>query len=173
MAISHADHDHPNTPAARAKCRRAMDNTHVSYVNLSAERQLAEQVGVVKPAKIVSVQPIGARRGPKGPMRGATNIKKPGTVLRTIGDLPDVPRMLAYGARLAWANDWPVRVGEPFNDNEARIVIDAPAGEIALVWRPSLPDGVWGVFFRPGYNSITNRLNSVQEAFAFGVGEEA
>jgi hypothetical protein len=131
-------------------------------------RKLAEQAGIVKPAKIVSVQPIGARRGPKGPMRGATNIKKPGTVLRTIGDLPDVPRMLAYGARLAWANDWEVKVGEPFNDNEARIVINAPAGEIALVWRPSLPDGVWGVFFRAGYNSVTTRCDSVQEAFELG-----
>jgi hypothetical protein len=36
MAISHAGHTHPSTPAARAACRRANDaggTTHLSYQN--------------------------------------------------------------------------------------------------------------------------------------------
>lgn len=164
MTISHADHDHANTPAARSACRKRMAAGQ-SPCDDSAERALA---GITKPAKIKSITPIGGKR--RGPVVAKGDNKKPGTVLRTIGDLPDVPRMLAYGARLAWANDWPVVVGHPFNDNEARLVIEAPAGEIALVWRPSLPDGVWGVFFRAGYNSVTTRHDSVQEAFELGSG---
>jgi hypothetical protein len=170
MAISHADHDHPNTPAARAKCRKAMASGGVTKP--TAERKLAEGAGLVKPARWAAVEPLGrgAKRGPRVDTR---NRKRPNTALKSTGDLADVPRMLAYGVRMAWALDYPVRVGDQFNDLESRIVIDAPAGEIALVWKPSLPDGVWGVFFRPGYKSVTNRVDSVQFAFALGAGEDA
>jgi hypothetical protein len=156
MAISHAGHDHPNTTAARTACRKAMAvQPHDASTGTTP---------VPKPAKVKSITTIGGKR--RTPVAATGNIKKPRTQLRTIGDLPDVPRMLAYGARLAWANDWPVYVGTPFNDTEARIEIHAPAGEISLVWRPSLPNGVWGVFWRPGYNSITHRVDSIQGAFA-------
>lgn len=175
MAISHKDHDHPNTPAARAVCRKAMAArpdaspavtaaVENHRANKTAERLLAEKAGIVKPMTTWA----GVKSKGTKPKAETKNTKKPGTHLRTIGDLPDVPRMLAYGARLAWANDWTVKIGEKFNDNEARIVVDAPAGEIALVWRPSVPDGVWGVFFRPKGSSVTHRKDSVQEAFELG-----
>jgi hypothetical protein len=130
---------------------------------------LPAQINVVPRAKggVIKATAAAVKKGPKGP-RGSENLKRPGTQLRTIGDLPDVPRMLVYGIKMAWSLDYPVRVGERFNDNEARIVIDAPTGEIALVWRPSLPDGVWGIFFRAGYGSVTSRVESVQEAFEMG-----
>lgn len=134
---------------------------------VTAERKLAEGAGLVKPAKI-HVVPRAKGGVVKSTAAAVKNHKKPGTQLRTIGDLPDVPRMLVYGVKMAWALDYPVRVGEKFNDNEARIVVDAPSGEIALVWRPSLPNGVWGVFYRAGYGSVTSRVESVQEAFEMG-----
>jgi hypothetical protein len=170
MAISHRDHDHPNTPAARAACRKQMANGDTPLVGnpVPAGGVAGRVSAALNPPKTVwaGVKPMGRN---KTKVKASTkNVKKPGTRLRTIGDLPDVPRMLAYGCRLAWAQDWEVKVGEQFNDLEARIVIAAPAGEIALVWKPSLPDGVWGIFFRPGYNSITNRVDSVQEAFELG-----
>jgi hypothetical protein len=131
MAISHKDHDHPNTPAARAQCRKAMAASGTP-MKKSAERELAEAAGIVKPATVwAGIKPMGRNATKAKP--STKNVKKPGTRLRTIGDLPDVPRMLAYGCRLAWAQDWEVKVGEQFNDLEARIVIAAPAGEIALV----------------------------------------
>lgn len=178
MAISHADHDHPNTPAARAKCRAAMAKDGAP-LKVSGERALAESAGLVKPTKMTVVP---RTRGDGGVVKGlkATkphaafgNVKKPGTVLRGIGDLPDVPRMLAYGARMAWGLDWEVRVGEQFNDNEARIVIKAPACEIAMVWKPSLPEGVWGIFVRNWNSSRTFRVDSVQYAFEVAATGEA
>lgn len=197
MAISHADHDHPNTPAGRAACRKANRDQVITDAvarHTTPERRLAEQAGLVKPAQMTVVP---RRRGDGGVVKGMQAVrpsttskaaadramrkaekgglaglvpttKKPNTQIKNIGDLADVPRMLAYGVRMAWAKEWSVRVGDKFNDNEARIVIDAPAGEIALVYRPSLPNGVWGVFFRAGYGSVTTRVESVQLAFELG-----
>jgi hypothetical protein len=180
MAISHADHDHPNTPAARAACRKAMADKNITAAvakHTGASMALDLRGGGIKPAKMVVVPRTkgdgGVVKGLKGttPKAAAGNLKKSGSRLRTVADLGDVPRMLAYGARLAWAADYEVIVGEKFNDAESRIVIKATAGEIAMVWRPSLPDGVWGVFFRPWDSSITTRCDSVQVAFELGSGD--
>lgn len=116
-------------------------------------------------------QPVNARNTKR--RRSTDNVKRPGTHLRTIGDLPDVPRMLAHGCRIAWDRGWNVTVGYVFNDRERRIVIAGTVAEIALVWRPTLPDGVWGVFVRHNGNSITSRVNSIQEAFDAAETEDA
>lgn len=171
MAISHADHDHANTPAARSACRKRMAAGQ-SPRDDSAERALGNIKMTGTTARKLARQAAKADMVKISPRVKSGDNKKPGTVLRTIGDLPDVPPMLAYGARLAWANDWKVTVGHPFNDSEARIVIEAPAGEIALVWKHSLPNGIWGVFFRAGYGSVTTRADSVQEAFELGTLEK-
>lgn len=172
MAINHAGHDHPATPAARAACRKRMSNGQ-SPRDESAERALA---GITTTPAQMTVVP--RTRGDGGVVRGAkrakpstVNVKRTNTQIKSIGDLADVPRMLAYGVRLAWANEWTVRVGEQFNDTERRIVIDGPVAEIALVWRPSLPDGVWGVFVRK--TSITHRVSDVQTAFAMAANADA
>lgn len=171
MAISHKDHGHPNTPAARAACRNRM-KAGQSPLDVSAERALAEAAGVVRKAAKLTVVP--RKRGDGGVVKGmqatapktaAGNLKKPGTHLRAIGDLADVPRMLAHGVRLGWAEDWDVVIGERFNDSEARIVIKGDQCDISLVWRPSLPDGVWGIFVRNWNSSVTFKVNSIQEAF--------
>lgn len=62
MAISHADHNHPNTPAARAACRKRIGNGQspldasaeraLGTVKVSAERALAESAGLVKPVRV-------------------------------------------------------------------------------------------------------------------------
>lgn len=183
MAISHADHDHPNTPAGRAACRKTAASVNAALTmgnpsnppTMTVVPRRRGDGGVVK--RMQAVRPSGTskaaadramRKAEKGGLAGLVPTKKPNTQIKNIGDLADVPRMLAYGVRMAWAKEWSVRVGDKFNDNEARIVIDAPAGEIALVYRPSLPNGVWGVFFRAGYGSVTARVGSVQLAFELG-----
>lgn len=162
MAISHADHNHPNTPAARAACRKAMAKGDMILDLATGDRKPAQMTvvprkrgdgGVVKGLQATSPKTAGG------------NLKKPGTHLRTIGDLADVPRMLAHGVRMAWAADWDVVVGQPFNDTEARITIKGDQADIALVWRPSLPEGVWGIFIRNWNSSVTFKVNSIQEAF--------
>ncbi|MET0416572.1 MAG: hypothetical protein ABW022_11195 [Actinoplanes sp.] len=168
MAISHADHDHPNTPAARAACRKAMASTGAP---VGAVRKLAEQAGIVKPAKLTVVP---RRKGDGGVVKGlkatapeAANkaLKRTNTLIKAEHDLADVPRMLAYGVRMAWALDLDVRVGDPFNDAERRIVVQADKGEIAFVWREANPDGLHKIFVRNWDSSITHEIASVQLAF--------
>lgn len=151
MAMSHANCDHPATPAGRAKCRAngGPDGT-------------VKGPQVDAPARTPATRTRGTKTAPKTSTR---NLKRPGTQLRTIGDLPDVPRMLAHGCRIAWDKGWPVTVGEQFNDTEARIVVRGDLGEIALVWKVSLPHGVWGIFFRPDGSSVTHKLTTVDQAF--------
>jgi hypothetical protein len=162
MAISHADHDHPNTPAARAKCRRELDNTHLSYEN--PMRKLAEQAGVVKPAKMTVVP---RKRGDGGVVKGmkaGRTLKRENTRIKAEGDLADMPRMLAYGVRLAWAADLDVVVGDRFNEAERRVVIKADKGEISLVWRESNPEGISKIWVRNYDSSRQFVVDGVQHA---------
>ena len=199
MAISHKDHDHPNTPAARARCRKEMsgqvDKSWAGHLG-RAERAHAEAAGLVKPRKARishkncnhaetsaanaqcrsdrefatrTVRPpevtvVPRRRGDGGVVQGLKNSKRPNTHLRADHDLADVPRMLAYGCRLAWAADLDVLVGDRFNDEEARIVIKADKGEISLVWRDKRPDGIWKIWVRNHDSSKQYPVESVQEA---------
>lgn len=163
MAISHRDHDHPNTPAARAMCRKAMAIN--SEGGLSAvQKRIVD--GAVKAAQI---HVVPRKRGDGGVVRGmvaAKPLKRAGTFLRADHDLADVPRMLAYGCRLAWAIDWDVKVGERFNENEARIEIHGDLGIVSLVWRDKRPDGIWGIWVRNHDSSKSFKVESVQEAIS-------
>jgi hypothetical protein len=171
MAISHADHDHPNTPAARAACRKRM-NAGQSPRDEATERALA---GIVKPVKMTVVP---RRRGDGGVVKGMiaakpTATKKPGTRVKNIGDLPDVPRMLAYCAKLAWAEGWEVRIGEPFNDNEAHLVITGPVAEITAIWRVNLPNGIWALHMRKLDSSKgSGKASSALEAIEMAAGRQ-
>jgi hypothetical protein len=112
-------------------------------------------------------------RTPKGSRKSTSvDLKRPGTRLRTIGDLPDVPRMLAHGCRIAWDLGWDVVVGPQFNDDEKRILTNGPVAELALVWKPSTPDGVWGVFVRKHGHPITHRVESIDHAFRLASGDD-
>jgi hypothetical protein len=159
MAMSHADHDHPNTPGARAACRRRM---------ILAGSPAEPAAGVVKPAQMTVVP---RKRGDGGVVRGlkatepqASNrrLKVSGWQLKSIGDLADVPATLAAPIREAWKRGWVVQVGDRFNEAERRIVITAPGGEVSLVWSE---DGRTGVFFRPGNSSVTSRKDGWARAF--------
>lgn len=201
MAINHIDHGHPNTPAARAKCRKDMaagvctcskgprknadreDGKILIHapgcpqkfvavaadaVEAKAERKLAVGAGVVKPAQMTVVP---RRRGDGGVIKSMKadapkTLKRPNTLLPkgVIGNLADMPKMLAYGVRLAWAADLDVRVGDRFNDEEARVVIEADRGTISLVWRDKRPDGIWAIWIKNYDNSKQWKIQSVQEA---------
>lgn len=184
MAINHANCDHPRTPAGRAACRRAggpqstpMSDRDIDEVILSPKSGRGSSVRAVDD-RGVSTPTRRSRSARTGQLRGhaegclhpdnahrkcivrANNVKRPGTHLRTIGDLPDVPRMLAHGCRIAWDRGWDVVVGHDFNDTEKRIVINGDVAEVALVWKPSLPNGVWGVFVRKHKHPITHRVEA-------------
>jgi hypothetical protein len=157
MAISHADHDHPNTPGARAKCRKAMSvQPHDASTGTTPTKKVQYDVDP-RPG----YQPNRTK-----PRAASKSVKKPGTYIRTIGDLADVPRMLAYGARLAWANEWLVRVGDPFKDDEAHIEIDGTVARVTLMWRVSNPEGVSAIRIRNYNSSVSTKVSDIQTAVA-------
>lgn len=161
MAISHADHDHPNTPAARAKCRKAM-----------------AQVGTdaVAPAKMTVVP---RRRGDGGVVKGmiaaqpvvrGTKVKAYDRPIRTAGDLPaDIPANLVRTIEAAWELGWPVVEGMKLNDVETRILIGGELAQVSLVFNAG---GDSGVFVRSLNSSITHRVDSGPMGLAIASGEE-
>jgi hypothetical protein len=158
MAISHKDHNHPNTPAARAACRKAL--------NEGNEVATTSGTFVGKPATMTVVP---RKRGDGGVVKGMKaaapkNVKRTNTHIKAEHDLADMPRILAYGVRLAWAADLDVTVGERFNEAEKRILIHADRAEIALVWRESNPNGVNAIFVRNWDSSVTFKVDSIQHA---------
>lgn len=158
MAISHKDHDHPNTPAARAKCRARL-SAGQSPLDKSAERALAEAADVVKPATW-HVKPKG-----KQPT-ALKNNKRTNSLVKNRSDLADVPHGLVHGIEEAWARDLDVRVGDRFRDDEARITIQADLAEIALVWKVTNPHGVSAIWVRNWDSSKQFKVTSIAEAFA-------
>jgi hypothetical protein len=164
MAISHAEHNHPNTPAARAACRKRMANDQ-SPLDSSAERalnpvrKLAEEAGLVKKPATWNVVPKG-----KKPV-ALKNAKRTNSLIKDRSDLADVPHALVHGIEEAWARDLDVKVGDKFRDDEARITIQAELCEIALVWKVTNPHGVHAIFVRNWDSSKTFKVNSVAEAF--------
>ena len=173
MAISHKDHDHPNTPAARAACRKRM-NAGQSPRDEATERALSFDP-FAKPAKL-SVVPRKRRDGgvvsglqATAPKAVSGNLKRAGTPLRTIADLPDVPQMLAYAARLAWAEGWDVFTGYKFNDEEATIRIVGLKAEITCIWRVTQPHGIWAMHLRrldesKGCGAASSALEAIEMA---------
>lgn len=174
MAISHADHNHPNTPSARAACRKRMANGQ-SPRDESAERALA---GITIPAAPMALNlstgEITTRNIKRTtPKTSNRNVKRTATHLRKEHDLADVPRMLAHGCRMAWDKGWDVAVGERFNETEARIEIHAPLAIISLVWKDSNPEGLTALWIRNRETSVAYRLTAIQEGIDAGDNADA
>lgn len=150
MAFSHANCDHPRTPAGRAACRKARGNAP-------------------QPAAEATERPTRTRTTPQA---SKANVKRANTRIRTIGDLAGVPQMLAHGCRIAWEKGWEVRTGHDFNDSKKVIIADGPVAEVTLVWKPALPFGVWGVFVRKHKKPITHRIADINTAFRMAAGDE-
>jgi hypothetical protein len=153
MAISHKDHDHPNTPAARARCRQ----------ELKAEGTVHLAPG----HESTPTKPATWHVKPKGKQPAALkNAKRTNSLIKNRSDLADVPHALVHGIEEAWARDLDVKVGDRFRDDEARITIQAELCEIALVWKVANPHGVSAIWVRNWDSSKQFKVNSVAEAFS-------
>lgn len=167
MAISHADHDHPNTPAARAACRKAAATTVNAGLVLG------------NPSNPPKMTVVPRTRGDGGVVKGlqATapktadkRLKVSGTMIRRTGDLADVPVELAAAIRQAWTWEWDVQVGDRFTDAERRIVITGVVGTVSLVWDHN---GRTAVFVRSDSSSITHRVDSYEDGMTFAASADA
>jgi hypothetical protein len=152
MAISHADHDHPNTPAARTACRKRMADGK-SPLDAPTEKALG-------------TKPATWHVKPKGKQPAALkNAKRTNSLIKNRSDLADVPHALVHGIEEAWARDLDVKVGDRFRDDEARITIQAELCEIALVWKVTNPHGVNAIWVRNWDSSKQFTVSSIAEAF--------
>lgn len=171
MAISHKDHDHPNTPGARAACRKAMQiNAEGGFT--AVQKRIVDQT--VKAAQMTVVP---RRRGDGGVVKGmqahGPTLKRENAKIKGIRDLADMPQMLAYAVRLAWAADLEVVAGHPFNDTEANVIIKGPAAHITLMWKVARPNGISKMRIRPVDSSVcAGDATSAQQAVDIALGVE-
>ena len=192
MAISHKDHDHPNTPAARAKCRKEGTPGPQIGTNLGrVERAYAEQAGLVKhDAKTCQVhlcptcfpQPaqstvVPRKRHDGGVVKGLKEsapvkvMKAPaGKPIKGPADVPvDCPAPLHYAIKAAWSRGWGVIEGYKLKDDENRILIGGTVAQVSIVWTA---EGRTGVFVRKLSSSITHRADSAQAAIGLASGDD-
>lgn len=165
MAMSHANCGHPRTPAARAACRKAGGSTPHPDALASSVVTSTETVEAARRIRATNPTPR-TRKARTG------DLKRPGTQLRTIGDLADVPTVFTPAIKSAWDRNWIVRVGDQFNESERRVELFGTWGVMSVVWKVANPNGVNGVFFRPSDSSITKRINGVNTALRLAAGEE-
>lgn len=134
MAISHADHDHPATPQARAACRKQM---RADNFPIMTNAEVVTKMGPVKATgtvRLVGVEPRGRRRAT---VNGAEPIRERRRFIRDEGDMADVPHVFSAAIRHAWHQEgWTVRYGNPYNATEKRILIDNGHGdELELIYK--------------------------------------
>jgi hypothetical protein len=87
--------------------------------------------------------------------------RTPGDVKRILADLPRVFRTV-----VDWANTNDCQVfGWEMRDQRMVDVVNAN-GRLTLTWRPTTPDGVHAVAFRPAGTSVAKKLTSVNEGLA-------
>jgi hypothetical protein len=169
MAISHANHDHPNTPAARAACRKRMA-AGSSPRDEATERALAFDPFAKSPQMTV----VPRRRGDGGVVQGMKAARPQKRAeerfIRTDADVPaDLPRPLLYAIKAAWRRGWDVIDGYPLNDAERRILVGGVVAQVSLVWNAG---GDSGVFVRKLTSSVTHRCDSAQQAVWIASGED-
>jgi hypothetical protein len=128
-------------------------------IKVSAERALAESAGVVKRTK---------------PKAATKTLKRANSKIKGIGDLTDVPPILAYAVRLAWAEDGlTVTAGDSFTDDQRNIVISGPAAHANLMWRSSNPHGIAKMRIRPVDSSVcAGDVESAQQVIDIVTGRE-
>lgn len=162
MPISHADHDHPNTTAARTACRKAMAATGAP---VGAVRKLAEQAGLVTPARMTVVP---RTRGDGGVVKGMKAAA--GRLLKTPANLPaTLPAELRNAVSIAWREGCGVVEGYRLNDAEQRILIGGTVAQVALIWAE---DGRCAISVRSITSSISHRVNSAQRAMDLALGND-
>lgn len=168
---SHDDCAHGRTPRERAICRAQRVQTHVDDIVGAPPIVRTPPERPAKPMKF-DVVPRARKRGGSA---GSVALKRPGTRLRTIGDLTDVPPLLASVVRKAWEIDgWEARVADPFNDGERRIVVATPHGELSLCWLADTRNMAnrWIAQWRPNGTSVFQRITTVNGALRLANGEE-
>lgn len=190
MAMSHADCDHPRTPAGRAACRKAggprpttprcpNDGTVLDFMSDGEMGHCAKcgdewhidglhKAGLVEPPTCegsveAPQKPVDVPTKRRGTRRKALVGEARTRVVEHEHDLVNVPAAFGTVIRWAWDHNLGVRTGLPFNETERQIIIQSEHGWLTLVWRAGQPFGVTAVWWRPCDTSVQKRLMTVQQ----------
>lgn len=139
---SHAGHDHPATPAARAACRRT---------------------GGAQVAPKATVE--ATQRPTKATARATRTRDTVRRVIASTGDLGGlaVPHAFSSVIRWAWDRGLEVRTGDIYTDDQRSVTITSDHGWLTLTWRSTQPNGVHAVSYRPRGTSVATQLPTVNE----------
>lgn len=140
MTMSHADHDHPATPADRAACRKALTGAPNDEPWMTRHQEQLDSLSPAKGKRTLRVEPKAGKQ--------PAQLKRTNTTIKAEHDLADVPAICATAVRYAWSKEWPVTVGYPFNASERRFIISARLGEITIIWKTDNPYGLNRITFR-------------------------
>jgi hypothetical protein len=158
---SHAGHDHPATPAARAACRRAGGAPVVSSRCTCINGALGQPHAADCPEATVEAP----QRPAKAVKRSGGTRDHTGRAIRNTGDLGAlaVPHVFGSVIRWAWGQGMEVHTGNTYNDDQRTVVIVSTHGYLTLTWRSARPDGVHAVSYRPGGTPVWTQLPTVNE----------
>jgi hypothetical protein len=161
MAMSHAGHMHPATPAGRAACRKAMATTGEPARGTPIPRGRIDQVTDTM---------IGARfprkRAGKGPQT-AVQATTPRTPTRTrrarFGDVPDAfTPLMGEAYAVGWSVSEPLV--NPNRDGEYSIKVRSDHGTVYAIWHD---DGAIGLQWRSARTSVVRRIATVQQGMEY------
>lgn len=169
MAISHKDHNHPNTPAARAACRKQMAKGEGVITPSSRSKATADRLAAkASRSGLAGIAVVPRRRGDGGVVKGMKAAA--GKMIKTPGDLPaNLPPSMVNAISIAWREGCGVVDGYRLNDDESRILIGGTVAQVSLVWDAN---GRSGAFVRKLSSSVTHRCDSPEQAMAYALGDE-
>lgn len=170
MAMSHAGHNHPATPAGRAACRKGLGKvipgnppTIVAKDQAQAKRTAkamdttitAEDRARGKAAAKITKQHAAARDNavPEKKIKGDTqqSWRVPLTDIPDGSSLLGWPVYVSEAVRLAWRNGWRTEVGRQWKTDGARsVVIKSTRGDLTIHWThggPGITSVVWSSAF--------------------------
>lgn len=199
MPINHADHDHPNTPAARAVCRRTMaaggDTPTTTPRKRSAPHTRPEVAagctcingalgqphlpdcpvfkdGARATPRLI-VEPRAKQRRMADRIAASSVDRKHADGMAVPRDLLGIPAYMAEVAKFAWGKGWAVTYGDSWTADVRKLRIhNADTGTIGLVWSNKSP-GMHALWFRPNGTSQQQRYDSVNELLRIAQGGEA
>lgn len=171
MAMSHESCTHPRDPKGRAWCRaNGGPGSGAVWGSLpdNEPTMVAARTGRKKPVLGEQAAEIRANREPKPiavtrPAINPQRVAKAVTPVTTtgLGILTTLPGVFRVAAD--WARSNLCLVTTYMIKDQKMVCLTNARGKMTMTWRPSLPDGVWAVSFKPDNSSVTTKLGTVNE----------
>jgi hypothetical protein len=127
MAMSHAGHNHPATPAGRAACRKA-GATEENRVDAVVKSRTKSKPAVKK----ADAEPVPERKV-KGDTEQLWRVRLTG--IPEGSSLLGMPAYVAELIKLAWRQEWRTEVGNVWHaDGRRSVVVKSYRGDLVVRW---------------------------------------